>query len=278
MTPSSTTTSANTSTATAERLNPVIGAEISGVDLWALSVDDEAMVRDALHEHLVVFFRDQHLDDRTHRDVAARFGPLQRFPFAEPVDPSIPEVHAIATGGGREKIGNADIWHSDATFMDCPPLGTMLRSIELPPTGGDTLFANMYAAYEALSSRMRGLVDDMTAIHDFTKSSSHRRPLHDEYPPVTHPVVRTHPVTGRRGLFVNRIFTTRLDGLSDRENEVLLPWLCDHVQSPDFQCRFSWRPGSVAFWDNRCTQHYAVADYAERRVMHRVVLDGDRPV
>jgi taurine dioxygenase len=158
----------------------------------------------------------------------------------------VPEVHAITTGGERPKA-NADIWHSDATFMAEPPLGSVLRAVELPDSGGDTLFANMYAAYEALSSRVQRLVDDMTATHDFTKSRTHtRRELDERFPPVSHPVVRTHPVTGRRSLFVNRIFTTKLDDVSDRENEALLPFLFDHAQSPDFQCRFRWAPGSVA--------------------------------
>lgn len=258
-------------------LTPLIGAEIFGVNLRALSERDIVAISDALAEHLVVFFRDQSLDDRTQRDFAACFGVPQQFAFGRPVDEAVPEVHAITTGGPGPKVANADIWHTDATFMATPPMGTILRAVELPPGGGDTLFANMYAAYDALSSRLQAMLDAMTATHDFTKSTSHRQPRHTDFPPVSHPVVRTHPVTGRKGLFVNRIFTVKLDGLSDRESEVLLPFLCDHVQSPDFQCRFRWRPGSVAFWDNRCTQHYAVADYESRRVMHRVVIDGDAP-
>jgi taurine dioxygenase len=255
-----------------------IGAEVLGIDCAAPTSEQLGAVHEALLAHKVVFFRDQQLDDRAQRDFAAHFGPPQRFPFGGPVDESVPEVHAIASGGEAGKVGNADIWHADATFMATPPLGSILRAVQLPSTGGDTLFANTEAAYEALSSRLQRMLDECTATHDFTKSSSHRRPLHDTYPPVQHPVVRVHPVTGRRSLFVNRIFTVRIDQLSERENEVLLPMLCDHVRAPDFQCRFSWRPGSVAFWDNRCTQHYAVADYRERRVMHRVVIDGDRPI
>jgi taurine dioxygenase len=161
--------------------------------------------------------------------------------------------------------------------MQEPPMGSVLRAVQLPPCGGDTLFANMEAAYDALSSPIQRIVDELSATHDFTHSSAHRRALHDQYPPVTHPVVRVHPVTGRRSLYVNRIFTVSINELNDRENAALLSFLCDHVRSPDFQCRFSWRPGSVAFWDNRCTQHYAVADYSDTRVMHRVVIAGDRP-
>ncbi len=257
-------------------LTPTVGAEIVGVDLSQLTDEEHRVVADAFADHLVLFFRDQRLDDRSQREVAAGFGPLQVFPFAPPLDPALPEVHAIATGAGP-KTSNADTWHSDATFMECPPMATLLRAIELPGSGGDTLFANMYAAYDALSSRLQRLLEGMTATHDFTKSSSHRRRLDDQFPPVEHPVVRTHPVTGRKALFVNRVFTVTLNELTDAENELLLPLLCDHVKSPDFQCRFTWSPGSVAVWDNRCAQHYAVADYGERRVMHRVLIAGDRP-
>jgi len=256
----------------------VIGAELHGVDIARPDDDVVAAVEQALLRHKVVFFRNQQIDDRSQRDFAARFGSPQRFPFGSPVDEAIPEVHAISSGGGGAKTGNADIWHSDATFMTTPPLGSILRAVQLPAYGGDTLFANMEAAYEALSPSIQQLLDQLTATHDFTRSSSHRGGRQAEYPPVSHPVVRVHPVTGRKALFVNRIFTERINELSARENETLLNFLCDHVRSPDFQCRFSWRPGSVAFWDNRCTQHYAVADYTERRVMHRVVIDGDRPL
>jgi taurine dioxygenase len=259
-------------------LTPRIGAVLHGIDLADPAPGQIDRARTALLDHKVIFFPDQCIDDRAQRDFAAHFGTPQRFPFGGPVDQSVPEVHAIASGGERGKVGNADIWHSDATFMAEPPMGSILRAVRLPTTGGDTLFADTEAAYEALSSRLQRMLVECTATHDFTKSSSHRAPLTDRYPPVQHPVVRVHPVTGRRSLFVNRIFTVRIDQLTDRENEVLLPMLCDHVRAPDFQCRFSWRPGSVAFWDNRCTQHYAVADYREERVMHRVVIDGDRPI
>jgi taurine dioxygenase len=260
-----------------EALTPTIGAVLVGIDVRAPSDADVLAVERALLAHKVVFLRDQVLDDRAQRDFAARFGPVQRFPFGSPVDETVPEVHAIATGGGGPKVGNADIWHSDATFMPAPPLGSILRAVELPSVGGDTLWADAEAAYDALSLKVQRLVDGLTASHDFTHSSSHRTPLHDRFPPVVHPVVRVHPATGRRSLYVNRIFTARIVELGDRENEVVLPMLCDHLRSPDFQCRFHWEPGSVAFWDNRCTQHYAVADYVERRVMHRVVIDGTPP-
>lgn len=256
-----------------------IGAEVSGVDLAA--GPDPAVVKeivDLFHQHQVLFFRDQELDDVSHRDFAKNFGPLQHFAFLPPVSEDVPEVHAIDIDGAKPKTANADIWHSDATFLAAPPLGSMLRSVILPDTGGDTLWASMYAAYDALSSRVQRLIEGMTAIHDSSNSTSHaKKTANADYDPVAHPVVRTHPVTGRKALFVNKTFTTRLVDVTDRENEILLPMLTDHVRSPDFQVRFRWTPGSVVLWDNRCTQHYAVADYSGRRRMHRVVIDGDVP-
>lgn len=259
-------------------MSGTIGAEVFGVDLADRDGLPFAAVEAALLEHKVLVFRDQVLDDVAQRDFAARFGPVQQFPFGAPVDPTVPEVHAIATGGPGPKVANADIWHSDATFMPAPPLGSVLRAVQLPPRGGDTLFADTEAAYAQLSSPVQRIVDELVATHDFTNSSAHRRPLHDRFPPVQHPVVRVHPVTGRRGLFVNRTFTVRLEGLTVREDEVLLPLLIEQVHSPDVQCRVRWAPGTVVMWDNRCTQHYAVYDYDQPRRMHRVVIDGDVPV
>ncbi|MGA4541260.1 TauD/TfdA family dioxygenase [Uniformispora flossi] len=258
-------------------LTPAIGAEVAGIDLNDdLGPDAYAALTEALHTHQVLFFRGQDIDAYRQRDFAAGFGTLQRFPFGHPPAPDLPEVMVLATGDGP-KQSNADIWHSDATFMARPPLGTMLRAVSLPPLGGDTLWADMESAYAALSAPMRALLDGLTAEHDFTKSRTHRGGDPDALPVVAHPVVRTHPVTGRRCLYVNRIFTTRIVELDERENELLLPFLFDHVTRPDFQVRFGWRPGDIAFWDNRSTQHYAVYDYQAPRVMHRIVIEGDEP-
>ena len=265
---------------TVRRLTHALGAEVTGLDL-SRPLDPALVkeVRDLFHEHQVLFFRGQDIDDVAHRDFAAHFGPLQKFAFLPPVSDEAPEVHAIDIDPSKPKTANSDIWHSDATFLSSPPLGSMLRAVILPEVGGDTLWASMYAAYEGLSSRLQRLLDGMTAIHDSSNSVSHaRNKVNKDFQPTSHPVVRTHPVTGRKALFVNKIFTTRLEGLTDRENEAVLPLLTDHVRSPDFQVRFHWEPGSIALWDNRCTQHYAVADYAQRRRMHRVVIDGDVPV
>lgn len=260
------------------RLTPQIGAEVGGVDLRDASDEEVAALRGALTDHLVLFLRGQSLTDADQQRFAGRFAEVEQFPFGPPGPADAPDVHALATGGDGPRYSNADTWHSDATFMAEPPLGSMLRAVELPQLGGDTLWASAYAAYDGLSSRVQRLVDDMTATHDVAKSSAHRAPIHDRYPPVQHPVVRTHPETGRRALFVNRIFTVRLDGVSDRENEVLLPMLCDAFLQPDIQVRLRWEPGTVAIWDNRSTQHYATYDYTERREMHRILLRGDRPV
>lgn len=260
-------------------LTQTIGVEIAGVDLARATDEDIALIGEALLAHKVVFFRDQDLDDRGHTDFAERFGTPQHFAFLPPVAERTPAIHALASGGGKVKRSNADIWHSDASFQQTPPMGSILRALDSPEVGGDTLWADMEAVYESLSPHMQEMLDGLTATHDFNNSSTHRgKPVGEQYPPVSHPVVRTHPVTGRKCLYVNRIFTTRINELSERENEVLLPFLFDVVRDPVFQCRFSWRPGSVAFWDNRCTQHYAVADYTDARLMHRAVIDGCRPV
>ena len=266
-------------------LTATIGAELSGVDLTHPLEDDAvAAIRTALLDHLVVFFRDQPLTDEQHLAFALRFGTLSIPPLATkyqdtPAVTVLDQVHPKGEG--------ADQWHSDNTFMSRPPLGSILRAVQLPAVGGDTCFASMYAAYEALSAPMRAFVDGLIAIHDITKpmrkaiDAGHTNldldAMQKGWPPVEHPVVITHPETGRRALFVNRNSTSHIVGLSERENERLLPFLFDHVRSPELQVRFHWEVGSIAFWDNRSVQHYAVADYTERRVMHRVTIDGPAP-
>jgi taurine dioxygenase len=263
-------------------LTPAIGAEISGVDL-AEPLDDAtiAELRRALLDHLVIFLRSQDITDEQHLAFALRFGPLSVPPLATKYQeqPAVTVLDQVSPKGE-----GADEWHSDNTFMPRPPMGSILRAVQLPPVGGDTCFSNMYAAYEALSPPVRALVDGLLAVHDITKpmrkalAAGHTTldlaEMQQQWPPIEHPVVVTHPETGRRALFVNRNSTSHIVGLSERENDALLPFLLDHVRSPEFQCRFHWEVGSMAFWDNRCVQHYAVADYMERRVMHRVTVDG----
>ena len=262
-------------------LTAVIGAEVSGVDLRAVDDDTVAELRAALLAHLVLFFREQPLTDEEHLAFAQRFGPLSVPPLTTKYQdrPTVTVLDQVSPKGE-----GADEWHSDNTFMARPPMGSILRAVQLPAVGGDTCFASMYAAYEALSPPLRSLVAGLRAVHDVTKpmrkaiAAGHTTlsltEMQERWPPVEHPVVVTHPETGRQGLFVNRNSTTALVGLSERENDALLPFLLDHARSPEFQCRFHWEPDSIAFWDNRCVQHYAVADYVERRVMRRVTVDG----
>jgi taurine dioxygenase len=192
-----------------------------------------------------------------------------------------PEMFVLESDGERPFV--AERWHTDVTFEPEPPMASILRAIEVPEAGGDTLWASMYAAYDALSDRMQHLLSDLRALHGpgnyaLSIASEQERRRFEERPPVVHPVVRTHPVTGRKGIFVNPVFTERIEGMKDAESQSLLTFLYDHVASPEFHCRFHWTPGAVAIWDNRITQHRVVADRPEaRRVMHRITLAGDKP-
>ena len=270
-----------------EDTTAVLGATVSGVDLRE-KLDDASRdaIAGALFERGVLFFRDQHITPDQQVAFAERFGAISVPPMRPEAGPR-PEIMVLDQVAPKGE--GADNWHSDNTFMREPPMGSILRAVQLPRVGGDTCFANAAAAYDALSEPLRRLLDGLRAVHDITKpmtraiaagifDAAKLPALQAQHPPASHPVVRTHPVTGRRALYVNGNSTTRLEGLSDRENELLLPFLNDHVRSPEFQCRLRWEPGTIAFWDNRIVQHYAVPDYDERRVMHRVTLTGDRPV
>jgi taurine dioxygenase len=254
-----------------------IGAEVTGVDL-AKPLDGEQVqrIRDGLLTHLVLFFRDQHISDEEHVAFAKQFGTANM----PPMDTSGSPVHVLDQTDPKGEGG--DQWHSDNTFMSVPPMGSLLRAVILPDVGGDTLWANMYMAYESLAPWLRRLCDELYAEHDLTMSvtkaidKGHRmdlRAMQEKNPPVVHPVVRVHPETGRKALYVNRSSVTRLIGLSRRENEAILPLLFDAVRDPQFQVRLKWRVGTLSFWDNRPTQHYAVADYTQRRKMHRVTIN-----
>jgi len=266
-------------------LTQSVGAEIRGVDLRAaLSPEEVKTVHAALLDHLVVFFRNQDITPQQQLAFARQFGEIGIPPFA-PKYGDDPEL--IVLDQESPKGEGADNWHSDNTFMAEPPLGSILKAVKLPALGGDTCFASMYAAYEALSPSLRSWLDGLRAVHDITRplqkgiaaghTTADLAEMQERWPPVEHPVTRTHPETGRKALFVNGNSTVRLVGLSERENDVLLRFLLEHVRSPEFQCRFRWDTNSIAFWDNRAAQHYGVPDYTERRVMHRVTLIGDRP-
>jgi taurine dioxygenase len=264
-------------------LNPVIGAEISGVDLSRpLGNQTFKELHEALMTHLVIFFRDQDIDLDQQKAVGRQFGKLHIHPSA-PSPEGHPEVLVVkADESSKAVTGNR--WHSDVSCEEEPPMGSILHMRELPPSGGDTMFANMYAAYDALSKPMQQFLSGLKAWHE----SEHvlRATLgqalkaeRKDYPRSLHPVVRTHPETGRKALFVNSGFTTRIEGLTDRESRPILDMLFEHVKTPEFQCRFQWRPKSLAIWDNRCTQHYALWDYfPHSRLGYRVTVCGTRPV
>ena len=270
-----------------KRVTNVIGAEVSGIDLSKpLRPEEKGEIEKLLLEHLVLVFQAQSISIEEQVAFAKQFGEVAEQPFNTRYAPS-PEY--IVLDQSAPKGEGADSWHSDNSFMPEPPKAAILKAVKLPEVGGDTCYANMYAAFEGLSKPMQEMLDGLTAIHDITKPlekairAGHAKPdadlrsAQEAWPPVEHPVVRTHPITGRKLLYVNPNSTTRILGVTDRENELLLPFLNDHVRSPDYQCRFRWYEGTVIFWDNIPVQHFAVADYDERRVMHRVALAGDRP-
>jgi taurine dioxygenase len=261
---------------------PHIGAEILGVDLsHPLGNQQFQEVHDALMDRLVIFFRDQTISVEEQKDFARRFGKLHTHPASPNVVPGHPEVMVIAADENSKYIAGED-WHSDVSCDPEPPMGTMLYLTEVPPDGGgDTMFANTYLAYETLSEPIRKLVDGLRAIHDGEPFYRGRYAVDDsarKYPRAEHPVVRTHPVTGRKCLFVNRFFTTRILGMSRNESDAILAMLFRHIETPELSMRFRWQPNSIAFWDNRCAQHHALWDYyPNRRYGHRVTICGDKP-
>jgi taurine dioxygenase len=264
------------------KLTPIIGAEIGGVDL-SRPLGNRALeeIHRALAEHLVIFFRDQRLTAEQHLGFGRLFGELHIHPAA-PAEPGRPELMIIHADKDSPRA-NGEGWHSDVSCEPEPPMGSILHITTCPPEGGDTLFASMYAAYEALSDRMKRYLEGLSAIHDgegyrgqYANYGIADKP---SYPRAEHPIIRTHPVTGKKALYVNRGFTRRIVGISSDESDGILRYLYDHAENPLFQCRFRWRPYSIAFWDNRCVQHRAMWDYwPETRSGHRVTIRGDRPV
>ena len=266
------------------RLAGALGAEIEAVDLAArLSPDAVAEIRRALLEHQVIFFHDQPLTPAQFMAFARHMGRPIEYPFVKGIEgfPEIIEVKKLE----HERQNFGGIWHSDTAYLVEPPMGSMLLAREVPPHGGDTEFASQYAAYEALSEGMRRLLDDLKAVNASSKADATRtredltrqKEIVAEYV-AEHPVVRTHPETGRKALYVNVGHTVRFSGMTEEESAPLLAFLFRHQVRPEFTCRFQWRAGSLAFWDNRCTQHNPVNDYhGHRRVMHRITLAGDRP-
>ncbi len=262
-------------------MTPAIGAEILDIDLGADTVAQRIPdIRAALLKYGVIFFRDQDLTQEQHIAFARHFGDLEVHP-ATPKDQPNPEVLRIAYGPDRR--GQENNWHSDVTWREEPSLGSILLAREVPEVGGDTLFANMHLAYERLSPQMKRFCEGLTAVHDIARVFAKRlgkqpEELHDKYPPVRHPVIRTHPETGERSIYVNVAFASHIEGLSAAESRWLLDHLFSTARDVEIQCRFRWEAGSIAFWDNRVCQHLAVSDYfPARRAMERVTIAGDKP-
>lgn len=264
-----------------------LGAELLGIDLSQDLPDSTvSALRQALLEHLVIFFRDQDLPPDRFLALARRLGTPVEYPFVKGIA-DYPEIIAVAKLPG-EAINFGGVWHSDTTYLAEPPMATLLVAREVPEFGGDTIFANQYLAYETLSQGMQELLADLRGVSSSLKADASRtredRIRSDGTAEARkvliaeHPVVRTHPETGRKALYVNVAHTVGLAGLSEEESAPLLSYLFRHQIRPEFTCRFRWQAGSLAIWDNRCAQHYAVNDYhGQKRVMHRITLAGGKP-
>jgi len=264
-----------------------LGAEIHGVRLdRGLDAATVAAIRKALFDHLVIFFHDQDLPPERFLAVAQLFGEPIEYPFVRGID-GFPHIIRVAKLE-HETVNFGGIWHSDTTYLEVPPMGTMLLAREVPPVGGDTLFANQYLAYETLSDGMKRLLGPLKGVSSSAKAATTRTredrkrtdpasQAHEDFT-AEHPAVRTHPETGRKALYVNVGHTVRFAGMTEAESAPILDYLFAHQTKPEFTCRFAWRVGSLAFWDNRCAQHNPINDYhGYRRVMHRITLAGDKP-
>ncbi len=264
---------------TAHRVTPYMGAELDGIDLTRPLTSGQAEeLQDALARFQVIFFRDQEISHDAHKALGLLFGPLAIHSAVAGIEghPEIVAIHADA----NSKYVAGESWHSDLSADEAPPLGSILYLHTVPPTGGDTMFSCMYKAYDALSDRMKAYLAGLEAVHDANPVYHALFKDYDKrYPVATHPVIRKHPVTGKKCLFVNSSYTTRIEGLSDEESRAILTFLFDHVKNPNFQVRFRWQPHSIAFWDNRAVQHLAVWDYFPQvRSGYRVTISGDKPV
>lgn len=266
----------------AKQIGATLGAEISGVDLDP-SLDEAviAEIRRALHEYKVLFFRDQHLTGSRHAAVARRFGDLEVHPV---LAKSGDEDTLVRFEKNADTSGVENLWHHDVTWRPLPSMAAMLHAVTVPDIGGDTLFSDMYAAYDALDEQTKEEIDDLYAIHDFTHAfgplvnPEQAASMRATHPPVRHPVVCTHAVTGRRHLYVNRAFVSHFEGRDRAESLELLDRLCRFADYPEHQVRFTWSVDAVAFWDNRAVQHYAASDYwPQVRIMERASIIGPAP-
>ncbi|HKF73105.1 MAG TPA: TauD/TfdA family dioxygenase [Stellaceae bacterium] len=277
-----------------EPIAGALGAEVRGVDLSEpLRNSVAAELRRAFVEHCVLFFRDQHLTPEQHLAASRLFGPIVRMPYVKHMD-EYPDIIAVLKEADERNIstfGNA--WHSDFSFLEEPPMGSLLYAREVPSHGGDTIWASMYAAYDALSDGMKRMLNPLRAMHSgrpygtggvpkdlrVSRSIKMERDNPEADREVAQPVVRVHPESGRKALYVNQIYTTQFENMTKDESRPLLDFLYQHCTRPEFTCRFRWEVGSLAIWDNRCTLHYAVNDYdGSRRLMHRTTVAGERPI
>lgn len=269
-----------------EPIGPTIGAKIRGLDL-SKTIDKETLVQleDALVKHKIIYLRDQNINTAQQVTFGRRFGDLEVHPFRP--EGKIPEIMVLDNHKDNPVL-STDVWHSDTTFRECPTKYSILRCLKIPETGGDTLWADMCAAYVGLSDAIKNMIDELFAVHDFknfralfSNSENDREKVFEMeklYPNPTHPVVRTHPVTGRKAIYVNSQFTLGIVGMKDKESRALLELLYEQAQIPEYQFRLRWKPGTLAIWDNRSTQHYAANDYfPKRRHMERVAVIGDKP-
>jgi taurine dioxygenase len=265
------------------------GAEIFGADLsQPISKALHREINQALLNHGVIFFRDQDITPAQHIVFGKLFGDLDIHPFIPSLE-GYPEIIALGGEPGPGKYSrNANVWHTDLTYSQSPPMASILRGIEIPLSGGDTMFADLCAAYDGLSAKIKALLEDVVAVHSITQtkmlaelsSVDELKALQwsmDKVPPAEHPVVCTHPESGRKILYVNQHFTAYFKEMHEHESTALLDMLNKHINLPEYQCRFRWRTNSIAMWDNRRTQHYAIADYTEVRRMHRVTVCGVQP-
>ncbi len=269
---------------TLEPVTPKLGARALGLRVADATDDDITKIRAAMNTYKVLFLPDQRLNPEEHLRFAKRFGEIDVAAFG-PKHADCPEMTVLDQEAPKGE--GADAWHTDNTYVKCPPSYTILQSVMLPPLGGDTCFADMYAAWNLLSPVMQDLLRPLTSTHDLTKTLARAiadgnakvdlGDMQKTYPPVHHPMARVHSETGETAMFVNGNFTTKIDGLTPAESESLLPMLLAHVGSPEFQCRHRWSEGDLTMWDNRSVQHFAVPDYTSRRVMHRLTVAGDEP-
>ncbi len=277
---------------TVRPLATACGAELIGLDLRRTSEDDLAAVTEALAEHSVLFFRDQDLRPEDQVEITRGFGSLLRVPYIKHLDEH-PDIIAVLKEADEQQISTfGGTWHSDFSFLTAPPSLTLLYALELPDVGGDTLWSSQYAAYNALSGGLKGLLDPLRAVHTgwphgakgpgpdvpVSRSISMVRNDPSADREVVHPVVRVHPVTGRKALFVNPVYTQQFEGMTQDESRPMLQYLFDHSTKAEFTCRLRWAPGTLAVWDNRCLLHLAINDYdGSRRLLHRTTVAGDIP-